>query len=63
MRALFGEGIGFAIPVDSIRAAMPELLAGRQDARAQQLKPPFTTVIGPIVVCLVCFSSCFVKIY
>lgn len=34
MRALFGEGIGFAIPVDSARAALPSLLDGRKVPRA-----------------------------
>ncbi|CAE7447384.1 hhoA [Symbiodinium natans] len=34
MRALFGEGIGFAIPVDSIRTALPSLLAGKKVPRS-----------------------------
>lgn len=34
MRALFGEGIGFAIPADSIRTALPSLLAGRKVPRS-----------------------------
>ncbi|CAE7468221.1 hhoA [Symbiodinium pilosum] len=34
MRALFGEGIGFAIPVDSIRTALPSLLSGKKVPRS-----------------------------
>lgn len=30
MRALFGEGIGFAIPVESIKGALPTLLARKK---------------------------------
>mmetsp|Transcript_64909 Transcript_64909/g.180643 ORF Transcript_64909/g.180643 Transcript_64909/m.180643 type:complete len:439 (+) Transcript_64909:57-1373(+) len=34
MRALFGEGIGFAIPADSIRAALPSLMQRTKVPRA-----------------------------
>jgi len=34
MRALFGEGIGFAIPVDSIKSALPSLLLGKKVPRS-----------------------------
>jgi len=34
MRALFGEGIGFAIPTDSIRSAIPSLLQRKKVPRA-----------------------------
>ncbi|CAJ1399590.1 unnamed protein product [Effrenium voratum] len=34
MRALFGEGIGFAVPVDSIRSALPSLLSGKKVPRS-----------------------------
>jgi len=34
MRALFGEGIGFAIPIDSIRSALPSLLSKKKVPRA-----------------------------
>lgn len=33
MRALFGEGIGFAIPVDSIRSALPSLISKKKVPR------------------------------
>ena len=33
MRALFGEGIGFAIPVDSIRSALPNLISKKKVPR------------------------------
>eukprot|EP00435_Cladocopium_sp_Y103_P056427 s786_g19.t1 len=33
MRALFGEGIGFAIPVDSIRSALPSLISRKKVPR------------------------------
>lgn len=34
MRALFGEGIGFAVPVDTIKAALPSLLKGMRVPRS-----------------------------
>eukprot|EP00913_Durusdinium_trenchii_P031153 g29171.t1 len=34
MRALFGEGIGFAIPVESIKGALPTLLARKKVPRS-----------------------------
>lgn len=34
MRALFGEGIGFAIPAESLRVAIPSLLAKKKVPRA-----------------------------
>jgi len=34
MRAMFGEGIGFAIPTDSVGAALPSLLKGSKVPRA-----------------------------
>lgn len=34
MRALFGEGIGFAIPIDSIRSAVPSLLSNKKVPRS-----------------------------
>jgi len=34
MRALFGEGIGFAIPIDSIKSALPSLLLGKKVPRS-----------------------------
>eukprot|EP00929_Paragymnodinium_shiwhaense_P008173 TRINITY_DN112117_c0_g1_i1.p1 TRINITY_DN112117_c0_g1~~TRINITY_DN112117_c0_g1_i1.p1 ORF type:complete len:459 (-),score=51.98 TRINITY_DN112117_c0_g1_i1:104-1480(-) len=34
MRAMFGEGIGFATPADTIRAALPDLLVRRKVPRA-----------------------------
>lgn len=34
MRALFGEGIGFAVPTDSVASALPSLLKGSKVPRA-----------------------------